>query len=132
MKYFVRQIDTDHFFWEDATYKKSKVVTVSKLDYYSRTQLFVDYGCSFNFSLEQWLGTTAPQAVLKCSPKNLQFTICYSKKWSLALDMSKLMRLGSPNRIDDDSDSKAIYINRWISSIRYKLLESETTISNSI
>ena len=44
---------------------------------------------------------------------------------------TKLMRLGSPNRIDDDSDSKAIYIDRRIiiNSDSNDLIESTITIS---
>ena len=39
---------------------------------------------------------------------------------TLLLIPSKLMRLGSPNRIDDDSDSKAVDFDRRITSIEIR------------
>ena len=45
---------------------------------------------------------------------------------------SKLMRLGSPNRIVDDLDSKAVDLDRRITSIRISTIKIESTIGNSI
>ena len=47
-------------------------------------------------------------------------------------DCTKLMRLGSPNRIDDDSDSKGIYIDRRLTPIRIPTIKIELTIPNLI
>ena len=44
----------------------------------------------------------------------------------------KLMRLGSPNRINDDLDFKAIYIDHRLTSIRIPTIKIESTIANQI
>ena len=66
----------------------------------------------------------------------LQFENVCRKSWFMArlyyVPYSKLMRLGSPNQNDDDSDSKAIYIDRRISSIRIPTISIESTITISI
>ena len=48
------------------------------------------------------------------------------------VNLIKLMRLGSPNRIHVVESNLESKFDRRISSIRYKSLKSETTISNSI
>ena len=45
---------------------------------------------------------------------------------------NKLMLLGSPNRIDDDSDSKAVDFDRRITTIRMSTISIESTIAISI
>ena len=63
---------------------------VEKIKTVMATNIFLEFtGIKLDFKwhhLEQWFPTTAPgttsapRAVLKCSPKNLRFTIGYAKK----------------------------------------------------